>query len=158
VNSNKPIFLVVICSLSAFFISLSLFSSLLNSFVSNNETQRQFIETKEQVISLYHRFGMEEDLINSLDEYLTAKGENMGFEKFSNLIFILLEGLAVYLMYNLKKNGFTIYVVVQFLFLGELWLLYPMENPIALGQFLMTLGISALFVFLYALNLKSMKS
>lgn len=154
---NRSIFLVVICSLSAFFISLSLFSSLINSFASTNETQRQFIETKEKVISFYQRFGMEEEIINSLAEYLTSKGENMSFERFSNLILILIEGLAVYLMYNLKKNGFIIYVVVQFLFLGEIWLLYPMENPIAFGQFLMTFGISGLFVFLYALNLKSMK-
>ena len=143
--------------MSALFISLSLFSSLLNSFASNNEIQIQHSKAKEQVIAFYQRFGMEEDIINSLDEYLTIKGENMGFEKFSNLIFILIEGLAVYLMYNLKKNGFIIYVVVQFLFLAEIWLLYPMENPIAFGQFLMTFGISGLFVFLYALNLKSMK-
>ena len=54
-------------------------------------------------------------------------------------------------------EGFIIYIIVQLLFLGEIWLLYPMENPIALGQFLMTFGISGLFVFLYALNLKSMK-
>ena len=157
-NVNKPFFLVVICSLSALFISLSLFSSFLNSFASNHEIQIQYSETKEQVIAFYDRFGIDEEIINSLDEFLVIKGENFGFEKFSNLIFILIEGLGVYLMYNLKKKGFIIYTFVQLLFLGEIWFLYPMQNPIAFGQFLMTFGISGLFVFLYALNLKSMES
>jgi hypothetical protein len=132
--SQRPTLLTVICILSFIAGVWGLWGGIQSAFT--DAPQREF----------------EEDSAMVMAEKSVEKAVPMGY---TNIALSLLSLVGVWLMWNLKKNGFWIYVVaavgglvVPMVFLGGGLLT-------ALGVGFMGL-ISVVFIILYAVNLKHM--
>ena len=153
ININeRPKFLTVLCILSWVNIAFALIAALMNSFTSDQDQQAAI----DQQIAIYSEIDMpliKDDLI----EYMTIKKENLKSESLINLILMLVEGLAVYLMYILYKNGFWLYTGVQACILGFLFFNSPSDNYFTTITIAISGFIIIIFEILYAINLKHMK-
>jgi len=150
--NKRPKFLTVLCILSWVNISFTLIGSIMNSFTSEQDQQAVI----DQQIAIYSEVDMpliKDDLI----EFMTVKKENIKSETLINLILMLVEGLAVYLMFILYKNGFWLYTGVQASILGFLFINSPSDNYFTTITIAISGFIIIIFEILYALNLKYMK-
>ena len=150
--NQRPKFLTVLCILSWVNVSFVLIGSLMNSFTSEQDQQAVI----DQQIAMYSELDMpiiKDDLI----EFMSVKKENLKSENLINLILMLVEGLAVYLMFILYRNGFWLYTGVQACILGLLFINSPGDNYFTTITIAMSGFIIIIFEVLYALNLKHMK-
>lgn len=150
--NQRPKFLTVLCILSWVNIAFALIGSVMNSFTSEQDQQAVI----DQQIAMYSELDMpiiKDDLI----EYMNVKGKNLRSETLINLILMLVEGLAVYLMFILYKNGFWLYTGVQACILGALYINSPGDNYFTTISIAISGFIIITFEVLYALNLKHMK-
>ena len=153
-NPNKrPQFLKVLCILSWIYVGFGVISSLSSAFSSETEQ----IQSLEEVKSIYENMEMpliKDDMIS----FISTKQDNYKLENTGNFILILIEGLAVYLMFMQKRTGFWIYSGVQVAFILLYISIYPFPNIFSVFALVfLCLGI-LIFEILYALNLKHMNN
>lgn len=160
---KKPTFLIVLLILT----SLSLLSTLvvgvlpLVSGPMNEEQLEQeevkVAKSKKDLERLFDDEEFRETLSDGLDlsfakvSYIHKKAFWI-FHLFQLLSFSI-GAAAVYYMYHLRKLGFHLYIVYCLVSIGQAYLIFPKDLIIGadiIGGF----AISALFVVLYALNLK----
>jgi hypothetical protein len=156
--SQRPTLLTVICILSFIAGVWGLWGGIQSAFT--DAPQREFEEAKVAMDEAMAQVGdqgneMVTKMMDSamvMAEKSVEKAVPMGY---TNIALSLLSLVGVWLMWNLKKNGFWIYVVaavgglvVPMVFLGGGLLT-------ALGVGFMGL-ISVVFIILYAVNLKHM--
>jgi hypothetical protein len=156
--SQRPTLLTVICILSFIAGVWGLWGCIQSAFT--DAPQREFEEAKVAMDEAMAQVGdqgneMVTKMMDSamvMAEKSVEKAVPMGY---TNIALSLLSLVGVWLMWNLKKNGFWIYVVaavgglvVPMVFLGGGLLT-------ALGVGFMGL-ISVVFIILYAVNLKHM--
>ncbi len=94
-----------------------------------------------------------QNVITSFMDFWIVQQDQFYTIHFSRIILLIISLFGVYLMYNLKRNGFYIYTVAQIL-LVAIPFLYVVENPI--GQIMASLQffVVGLFVFMYATQVK----
>ena len=94
-----------------------------------------------------------QNIITSFLDFWIVQQDQFYSIHISRIILLLISLFGVYLMYNLKRNGFYIYTVAQIL-LVAIPFLYVADNPI--GQIMASLQffIVGLFVFMYATQVK----
>ena len=95
-----------------------------------------------------------DDMIESAE----ASKENFRVTNLGNLIFLLIEGIAVFMMFNLKRNGFWLYTLAQIGLVSLVIMVMPWPNIYLHLTVVFTLFIVLLFEILYAVNLKHMKA
>jgi len=70
---------------------------------------------------------------------------------------VLLEGFAVFMMFNLKKTGFWLYTLSQVGMLSIMMYIFPMDNTLTMVTLFFSGLLILVFEILYAVNLKHMK-
>ena len=68
-----------------------------------------------------------DDMIESAE----ASKENFRVTNLGNLIFLLIEGIAVFMMFNLKRNGFWLYTLAQIGLVSLVIMVMPWPNSIS---------------------------
>ena len=153
VPRKRPAFITVLAILSWIYVAIGVLGALVNSF-SSEEKQ---IEQIDQAIAIYDDMD-EMPLLDDSIAALEASKDNLRITNLGNLIFLLIEGIAVFLMFNLKRNGFWLYTLAQIGLVSLLIMVMPWPNIISTLTVVFTLFLVLLFEILYAVNLKHMKT
>lgn len=157
-STQRPTFLTVLCILSAIAGLWGVYGGIQSSFT--DKPQRDFEEARTQVEDAMEQVGQSSGLVanmleSSMDlaERSLEHAEALGFLAIGTSLLGL---LGVWLMWNLRRMGFGIYVLASLigLFAPFGFLGFSLVSVIALG--LMGL-VTLLFIILYATNLKHMR-
>ena len=156
---KRSTFLTVLCILS--FIGSGGFG-LLNSvytYVTFESSYPEKIQQATDGLEAMEEAGMESGFFYSMTEnsiiQLKALSENLELITGVNCLFAILSLLGIFMMFKLKKNGFYLYTAAN-----VFWLLVPLALIDFDAMFNMTMigaAITALFVIMYAINLKQME-
>ena len=139
--------------LSWVYVAIGVLGALVNS-LSSEEKQMEEID---QAIAIYD--GMDEmPFMDDSIAVLEASRDNIRITNLGNLIFLLIEGIAVFMMFNLKRNGFWLYTLAQIGLVSLIVMVMPWPNSISTLTVVFTVFIVLLFEILYAVNLKHMKA
>ena len=150
---KRPAFITVLAILSWIYVAIGVLSALVNS-LSSEEKQMQQID---QAIAIYDDMD-EMPLLDDSIAVLEASKDNLRITNLGNLIFLLVEGVAVFMMFNLKRNGFWLYTLAQIGLVSLVIMVMPWPNMISTLTIVFTLFLVLLFEILYAVNLKHMKA
>ena len=150
---KRPTFITVLAILSWVYVAFGVLSALVNSFSSEEKK----IEQIDQAIAVYEDTD-EMPLRDEFIELAEASKENLRITNLGNLIFLLIEGIAVFMMFNLKRNGFWLYTIAQIGMVSLAIMVMPWPNIISTLSIAFTLFLVLLFEILYAVNLKHMKA
>ena len=153
VPGKRPTFITVLAILSWVYVAFGVLSALVNSFSSEEKK----IEQIDQAIAVYEDTD-EMPLRDEFIELAEASKENLRITNLGNLIFLLIEGIAVFMMFNLKRNGFWLYTLAQIGMVSLMIMVMPWPNLISTLTVCFTLFLVLLFEILYAVNLKHMKA
>ena len=150
---KRPAFITVLAILSWVYVAIGVLGALVNS-LSSEEKQMEEID---QAIAIYD--GMDEmPFMDDSIAVLEASRDNVRITNLGNLIFLLIEGIAVFMMFNLKRNGFWLYTLAQIGLVSLIIMVMPWPNSISTLTVVFTVFIVLLFEILYAVNLKHMKA
>jgi len=156
INEQRGSFLLVLCILSWVWIAYALFSGLIS--ILNGDAALEEVLGKIDVSEV-----MEQSSGNPLaDSMLTGMAEMMGnliehfyHIQYANFVALMIGALSVFLMFSLKKIGFTLYAIYTFAipgitlyFLGTSMLVWL---SVGLSGFL-----GVVFLIMYGVNLKRM--
>jgi hypothetical protein len=150
---KRPAFITVLAILSWVYVAIGVLGALVNS-LSSEEKQMQQID---QAIAIYDDMDDVPFLADSV-AVLEASRDNLRVTNLGNLIFLLIEGVAVFMMFNLKRNGFWLYTLAQIGLVSLMIMVMPWPNLISTLTVVVTLFLVLLFEILYAVNLKHMKA
>lgn len=150
---KRPAFITVLAILSWVYVAIGVLGALVNS-LSSEEKQ---IEQIDQAIATYDNMD-EMPLRDEFIEVAVASRDNLRVTNLGNLIFFLIEGIAVFMMFNLKRNGFWLYTLAQIGLVSLMIMVMPWPNLISTLTVCITLFLVLLFEILYAVNLKHMKA
>ena len=148
-------FLLTLCILSWIMIGFSLISTLFTYLggVEKLEDSVSIMEDQMSEISQASSFGGA--MMESALEMLEKTIENFSAINISTMLALLIGGLGVYMMFNLKKMGFGLYVLYC--------IAIPAVSIAFLGSsqaVMMSIGINAFisiaFIIMYGVNLKRM--
>lgn len=153
-ESKRPAFIKVLAILSWIYVGIAMIGGLINSLASS-ESQ---LESLDDAIAIYQ--DMDPDVMpfsEDMIEFLEASKENYKINGFLQLFLILIEGIAVFMMFNLKKIGFWLYTIAQLGILLLIVFLFPLDNFVTIISLVINGIIILIFEILYAVNLKHMK-
>ena len=149
---KRPAFITVLAILSWVYVAIGVLSALVNS-LSSEEAQ---IEKIDEAIAIYDSMD-EMPFMDDSIAVLEASRDNVRITNLGNLIFLLIEGISVFMMFNLKRNGFWLYTIAQIGLVSLMIMVMPWPNLISTLTVCVTLFLVILFEILYAVNLKHMK-
>ena len=150
---KRPAFITVLAILSWVYVAIGVLGALVNS-LSSEEAQ---IEKIDEAIAIYD--GMDDmPFLDDSVAVMEASRDNVRITNLGNLIFLLIEGIAVFMMFNLKRNGFWLYTLAQIGLVSLIIMVMPWPNIISTLTVVFTVFIVLLFEILYAVNLKHMKA
>ena len=153
VQKERPSFLTVLTIITFIVSGLMLISSLYGLFTYDElEAQNQM----EEIIVTYSKMGMDTETIDSIEMLFQEQAENYWLFSILGLLSIILSLGGAYLMYNMKKQGFHLYIISKLIGLVPL-LFLTMSFIIAIGYGFVFI-ISLAFVIMYAVNLKHLKN
>lgn len=160
---KRPVFLIVLLILTCLSLLTTFFTSvvpLVSGPLNEEQLQQEEVKiakSKRDFEKLFTDEEFRQTMFDSLD---------LGFAKIAyihskvfwlhHLLQLLVFGLGslgVYFMYHLNKKGFHFYIVYCLVSVGQVYLVFPSEL-IASADIIGGLVTSALFVGLYAMNLK----
>lgn len=150
---KRPTFILVLAILSWIYVGIGLVSGLINS-LTPKDTQ---MESLDNAIEVYQ--DMDEEIMPykyDMIEFMEITKENYKLNSLLQVILFLIEGLGVFMMFNLHRRGFWIYTLSQVGFLSLILIFFPMGNVMTIFSFVFMLFIVLLFEILYAVNLKHM--
>jgi len=160
---KRPVFLIVLLILTSLSLLTTFFTSvvpLVSGPMNEEQLQQEEVKiakSKKDMEKIFEDEDLRQTMSDSLD---------LGFAKIAyihtkafwlhHLMQLLIFGLgtaAVYFMYHLNKKGFHFYIVYCLVAIGQVYLVFPSEL-IASADIIGGFITSALFVGLYAMNLK----
>lgn len=153
VPRKRPAFITVLAILSWIYVAIGVLGALVNSLSSEEKQMAQI----DEAIAVYDDMDEMPFLDDSI-AVLEASRDNLRITNLGNLIFLLVEGIAVFMMFNLKRNGFWLYTLAQIGLVSLMITVMPWPNLISTLTVGFTLFIVILFEILYAVNLKHMKA
>tara|TARA_B100000524_G_C23547035_1_gene333373 strand:+ start:65 stop:436 length:372 start_codon:yes stop_codon:yes gene_type:complete len=116
--------------------------------------QEQLDESLIMIKDVYSQIGVDETLYQKVEDYILVKTNNLKFESLLKLIFFLIEGVGVYLMFLMKRRGFFIYLGAQIGFV-LIPLIIQGLNMFSVGEMIIVIVFTCgIFTILYAMNLK----
>lgn len=155
IENERPTFLTVLCIISFVFSGFLLISTLYGLVTYSEEAQ---LEALEQTIVSLEEMGAElpglDENIRDLEVFNKEQMDNNVILQAISLISILLSLFGVFLMYQLKKMGFHIYLASKVVGLIPL-LIFTLSTAVfwSYGLFLL---FTIAFVVMYSRNLKFM--
>lgn len=156
---KRPTFLTVLCILS--FIGSGGFGLLYSAYqyVTFEKTYPAQVQKITDGMEQMEEAGMEEGFFYKNAErglvQLEAMSKNLELITGANCLFALISLLGVFMMWKLKKNGFYVYT-----FANVFWLLVPLgliDFDATIVNTMIGAAITAVFVIMYAVNLKHME-
>ena len=123
---KRPAFITVLAILSWVFIGYGTLVRVQGITV----TEEQYEQQMEVVYKEVEKLGdspLGIDLVN----YEIKKYDNRKFNNLSQLIFLFLEGFAVFIMFKLKRKGYWLYTIAQIGFIAIVFYVLPGENVIS---------------------------
>ena len=152
---KRPDFITVLAILSWIFVGCAVVIRVFSSQASPDEMEIQFAAMEDSMQSNTElAVRVKEDLF----EYYQVKNDNFSVLNFGQLIFLLLEGISIYMMFSMKRMGFWVYTIAQIGFIGMCFYVFPADNLMATFVLTYYIFIILLFEILYAVNLKHMKA
>lgn len=155
---KRPTLLTVICILSFIGGALGLWEGYKNAFT--DAPAKDLEEAKVQIQESLEQLGADNPMAGMMEETLAMAEKSVENAKtlgYSNLAFSLISLVGVWLMWNLKKTGFWLYLlasvgglVVMFSVLGGGGLFANITSIVAVI-------ITVVFIILYGVNLKHMR-
>lgn len=155
---KRPTLLTVICILSFLGGAWGLWEGYKSAFT--DAPQRDLEEAKVKIQESIDQMGADNPMAGMMDEMMAVAEksvENAKTTGYSNLVFSLISLAGVWLMWNLKKMGFWLYLIasvgglaVTFMVLGGGGLFANITSIVAVL-------ITVLFLILYGVNLKHMR-
>ena len=118
----------------------------------NNPNSKKLKKSHQSFCALDNKF------LDDSVAVMEASRDNLRVTNLGNLIFLLIEGIAVFMMFNLKRNGFWLYTIAQIGLVSLMIMVMPWPNLISTLTLCVTLFLVILFEILYAVNLKHMKA
>jgi hypothetical protein len=151
-SEKRPVFLSILTWLSFLGEGFGLLLVIL-SFRFSSRHSAEILDVNMEFSSESELHPQYQNIITSFMDFWIVQQDQFYTIHFSRIILLLTSLFGVYLMYNLKRNGFFIYTVAQVL-LVAIPFLYVSENPI--GQIMASLQffVVGLFVFMYATQVK----
>lgn len=154
-KKRTPRFLSMLCILSFIWGALSIKSAIENLFFENNDLDESSfsfnVNSDSELPSYVQR------TIDSIIDFWIVQQDHSILIQSSTLILTLISILGVYLMYSLKKKGFLLYTLSNLL-LVIIPFIYYFNNTIGQLYIAFQFFFTAMFIFLYASQLKHMRS
>jgi len=152
-KEQRGTFLTVLCILT-WVSSGGKFLSSISSLISGKQgVQNQIIDIEAQMDTVDNSFTY--DILNMIKNQLYLTLENFYPIFLSSLILSSLGIYGVYLMYNLKKQGFNFYILYALITpVASYYFVY--DIPYSIYGFVFSLVLSAAFIFMYSKNLDRM--
>lgn len=155
-KEKRGTFLLVLCILSWVFIGYSFIMGLVSLAGGTQKLEEQLVQADmTNAFSQDTGNDMANSILSSANEMIIKTIENFYPLQMSNLVVLLIGALAVYMMFQLKKSGFYLYVLytilipaISFYFLGA--------NMIVIMAVGLNMFFGVLFLILYGVNLKRM--
>jgi hypothetical protein len=153
-TKERPTFISVLCILSWIYVAITVLSSLNGSLTSQEEVEAQLEVSRAQIEEspMASNEMMQEIMDFSEDSLENAKTMNL-----MTLVLMLVEGLAVFMMFKLNKIGFWIYLATNLILIIGTAYMVPWPNIMSTMTIGFTGLITAVFLILYGVNLKHMK-
>ena len=151
-SNKRPVFLSALIWLSFLGEGFGLLLVIL-SFRFSSRHSAEMLDMNMEFSSNSELPAQYQNIISSFMDFWIVQHDQFFSIHFSRIILLLISLFGVYLMYNLKRNGFYIYTVAQVLLVAVPFL-FVAENPI--GQIMASLQffVVGLFVFMYATQVK----
>lgn len=159
-QKKRPTLLMVLCILtwvvSAYYVLTVPFEYFFSSemdpetFQSTiNDTMSEMADQDPEVAKMMEKF------MKAASQTVSKSIENAGWIAAGEIIVALLSALGAFMMFNLRKIGFWIYVVAKILGILSV-LLFMGTNVLTASLASFALFVSLIMVVLYAVNLKRM--
>lgn len=153
VQKERPTFLTVLTIITFIVSGIWLLQSVFSFFTFNEEAS---IIAVENVVVQYSEMGMEESMINATELFGNETIENNTLFSLLTILSCLLSLAGAYMMYNMKKIGFHLYLSSKII--GLIPLTIYSTSVIVVG-FYGFVGVVALaFIIMYAVNLKHLRN
>ena len=153
VQGERPTFVTVL-TIFTFVISGIMLLSSLYSFISYDEIATQ--KGIDDVVVMYAEKGMDANIIDAVELFGTESIENHNLFSIISILSCLLSLFGAYMMYNMKKLGFHLYVTSKIIGLIPIAIL---TSSIIVGAYYGFLGFLTLaFIIMYGVNLKHFKN
>jgi hypothetical protein len=160
---KKPTFLIILLILTSLSLLSTFFAGvipLVSGPMNDEQLEQEEVNLAKTKKDLERLFG-DEEIYETLSDSLDLSFAKVSYiQKSAFWIFHLFQLLtfslgaaAVYYMYHLRKLGFHLYIVYCLVSIGQAYLIFPKELIVG-AEIIGGFSTSALFVLLYALNLK----
>ena len=154
-TGKRLVFITVLAILSWVFVAYAVVVRVFSSQASPDEMEIQFASMEA---SMQSNTELEGRIKEDVFEYYQVNNDNFSVLNFGQLLFLLLEGIAIYMMFTLKRMGFWVYTIAQIGFIGMCFYVFPSDNIMTTFMLAYYIFISLLFEILYVVNLKHMKA
>ncbi len=148
-DERRGTFLKVLCILSWVWIGIQLITNLF-SYLGGPEKVVEAKSITEDSLSELDDSPFMRSVVEQSLEILDKTIENFNAIYLGNIVGLLIGGLAVYMMFMLKKTGFFLYCV----YVGVI--LFVTVNYLGFSSAMLDMVISIAFIIMYAVNLKRM--
>ena len=156
-NVGRPTFLLVICILSWVSVGWNVFGAVGQLTKSQDEMETEVKTAIYEVKKAVEEANGEMDwMLDQSVDFLNAGIEYNSIHNYGYLFLFLLQGIAVYLMFQQKKIGFWSYLGIQLGILAIMVIYYPWPNFMSLAAVGYRGFTTVLFTVLFAVNLKHM--
>lgn len=152
---TRPTFVLVLCILSWVYVGFGLLGVMGNMGASKVEANKAI---DEQIYQMKASEIASTDFGKDTIAYMESTKAIPGWNNTTTAILLLLEGFAVFLIFQMKRNGFWIYLAAQIGFLVQTYSVLPFPNMMSMAALIMSFLIIAVFTILYAVNLKHLRN
>lgn len=153
-KEKRGTFLTVISALSGIFIGFTLFSTVIGYFNGKEAAQAQ-IDTVIEEMDTDTGNAFADNIMTETIEMLENTILHFESIQFATVIALLIGALSVYLMFQLKKMGYVLYILYTIVFSGISFYYLGSGMMVWMTQsFYLLVGI--VFLILYGVNLKRM--
>lgn len=148
-DERRGQFLKVLCILSWVWIGIQLFSSVV-AYVGGPEKLIQAKSEAEDAIGAANESGFMKTVMEEAMIVLDKTIEHFNAIHIGNILGFLIGGLAVYLMFTLKKSGFFLYILYTVIIAGV------SVYYLGVASAMMDVALSIAFIIMYGVNVKRM--
>ncbi|MDX1349030.1 MAG: hypothetical protein R3279_02220 [Putridiphycobacter sp.] len=148
-DERRGKFLQVLCILSWIYIAIQLFSSVV-AYIGGPEKLMQAKSEAEDAIAAVDDSGFMKTVMAEAMIVLDKTIENFNAIHIGNILGLLIGGLAVYMMFTLKKTGFFLYILYVVIIAGVSVYFLGFASAI------MDILVSIAFIIMYGVNVKRM--
>lgn len=153
-KQKRGSFLLVLCILSWIYMGSSIISTTISYFNGTAELEKQLSKTSN-AFDQETGVGVLDNMMGAAEEIMYKTIENFNEIQLGTLVGLLIGIMAVYLMFQLKKIGFALYVLYSMI-IPAISLYFIGTSMIMLLGLAFNSIVSIAFIIMYGVNLKRM--